>query len=80
MSGWRRRYTASYLARAYLVAGGLVAVLAALILAAVKARTRGGRAVALAAALLVLLAVLVAVPVIDRLPAWLNAAAEALRP
>ena len=42
-------------------------------------RTRGGRAVSLAAALLFLLLVLVGVPLIERLPALLTAAAEALR-
>lgn len=71
MSGWL--LTVAYSAI-------LVAVLAALILAAAKARTRGGRAVSLAAALLVLLVVLVAVPLIDRLPGLLYAAAGALRP
>lgn len=71
MSGWL--LTVAYLAV-------LVAVLGALILAAAKARTRGGRAVSLGAALLILLVVLVAVPLIDRLPGLLYAAAEALRP
>lgn len=70
MSGWL--LTVAY-------AGGLVAVLVALIVAAAKARTRGGRAVSLAAALLFLLLVLVGVPLVERLPALLYAAAEALR-
>lgn len=64
---------------AFLFSVALVAVLGALVLGAVRARTRGGRAVSLIAALLVVLLVLVVVPLAGRLPAWLAAAAEALR-
>lgn len=65
---------------AFLLSFALVAILGSLVWAAVKARTRGGRAVSLLAALLVVLGVLVAVPAIGWLAAGLRAAAEALRP